>query len=137
MIRSRHLKAAKIGLSVLFSLLLCWQSLVPLSAGYAHASSARIERHETIQSETQNRSTLCADTYGQKSESSESSAPAQPSHESESELEEKSEKELEDDNEELANVLGAFHVLRAKYYQSSVSVGKGTVSDVPTPPPNR
>ena len=136
MIRSRYLEAAKIGLSVLFSLLLCWQSLVPLSAGYAHASNARIERHETIQSDTISQSTLCADAYGKKSGSNES-VPAQPSHESEGELEEKSEKELEDDNEELDNVLDTFQVLRAKYYQSSIIVGKGTVSDVPTPPPNR
>ena len=136
MILSRHLQAAKIGLSVLFSLLLCWQSLVPLSVGYAHASNSRIERHETIQSDTLHQTTLFAGNDEKKSDSSDS-VPTQPSHESESELEEKSEKELEDDNEELDNALDTFQVLRAKYYQSSDMVGKGAISDVPTPPPNR
>ena len=141
MIRARHIKAAKLGLCVLVSFLLCSQALFPINTNYAQATGIQGTSEDALPAQLVEHATVRVDrTHRQPSESSDS-VPTQPSHdnshESESELEEKSEKEIEDDNEELDNVLEALTVVRARYSYTTITALSNVVRDVPTPPPNR
>ena len=130
----------KTGLSALFALLMCSQSLAT-PASYNSTTLKAAKSVDCIDKKVGgNAHCLTKEQHAQDHTEPRDSSPAQQSHESEFELEEKGEKELEDDKEEMNKDAKtsslAIHSSIASGNSLAVTLCAGPIRDVPTPPPN-
>jgi hypothetical protein len=130
----------KTGLSFLFTLLLCTQSFAtPWNSWTAKAELPHCDDIEANEATTE-ASCLQNKPNSTKEATQHPNTPAQHSHESENELEEKGEKELEDDKEEMDKNSRSFALsvtlIKASFNEAIKKYTVGPALAVPTPPPN-